>query len=322
MTAKLNLAGALALGLASSAMASNALAQDCETDSDCGPDEYCDIVSSGGVGGCDPDVPECSTTPVVTVEGYCEPAPLTCTSDADCPGSLVCEFDSSGDCAVTIDVDGGVQTECQTTESDVGICSYVFVGCETDGDCSGGLICTDLPGAEDCMSTPGVCDAQGNCTGGDEICTPNTVKVCLPDPIDCSAGQPCPASTTCIDIPDDVREDAPAGWDRAALCLPEDFQLLVDGRAGSTGLSGDTASRQLDSPTVGVGADDAERDGATTPAPIGDLGGGASSAASNKDGSIGCSVGGGNGSGPASFGAFLATALGALWLRRRRTSTN
>jgi hypothetical protein len=203
--------------------------------------------------------------------GECEPMELTCRTDDDCPARARCELrnndcdsasapasgpDSGEDSGQQSDSAGGAAPaedralpppECEPPTE--GECVFTLVECESTSECDGGDVCTALARSGRCSGgDPGAAPTP-SCVGNgcpepapapepepepepqEPVCTEVTISYCFPPPVDCSGGAACDAGARCVPLPEDVQEDAPAGWEGAsALCLPEVWALAIEGR--------------------------------------------------------------------------------------------
>jgi hypothetical protein len=278
-----------------------AQAQECLQDSDCGEGFECDQPPSGASSRDCPPGAECEPVadPAPQV-GECEAMELTCMADADCPSGATCELSNddcdsvsqpaappdSGDDQQSSGAAGGAAPPQEAPERNddgcepatEGQCVFTLVECTSNSQCTGADLCTALGTRRRCSgggvgsaATPPACAGDG-CpepeprpapAPEEETCTETTVSYCFPRPVDCSDGDACGAGERCVELPEDVQEDAPAGWEGAsALCLPEVWALAIEGRieiegggsSGSDGASSGQATRG-DSKSKGESAD-------------------------------------------------------------------
>lgn len=224
----------------------------CKDDSDCGPDEECQIACTGL---CSPD--GCSNQ----CFGICVPKTKGCQTDKDCADGYHCEIMCPGACSQPVfaeksdstDIPGCYQTEC------IGQCvkNPVEIKCNSDIDCPSNMYCEFLYCAEKDVCMPdgkggclptycndgfaGICmlkptkgcfsdmDCKPSefcdvtCVGG---CGPNGCfeeckGICVPKPQDCSKGEPCPqgyiCQVVCVDCPQGT--DCDPGC--FGTCVPE-----------------------------------------------------------------------------------------------------
>lgn len=184
-------------------------ADPCDSDSDCGAGETCDLrdtcVPAGPEAGCTSDA-SCAASEVC-VEGSCRDRRLTCSSDLDCGLGRGC-----------------VDNACRPLCSDANPCAEGAIcelgRCQPSAECSDGAECGAGERCIDsrCLSR---CTGAADC-GSDEVCE---LSVCRPDVAprpfcasddDCAAGHPC-VSGVC-------RTVCPSGEDEE--CLRADVQLI------------------------------------------------------------------------------------------------
>lgn len=181
----------------------------CRDDSQCAPGERC--VETCGF---DPTCPDCDRCLLVTV---CEPAFVSCTSDAECREGEVCSIDGTSgganDRAIPC-FDENNDGQCDDISA-TGTCIPVIVdnSCETDADCAEGQFCNG--GVDICACTT-ECrdDGMGGCLpcecpvglGFCEDISTNTN--CISDS-DCADGTVCEiiGVTGCEDVPCEVGPD-------------------------------------------------------------------------------------------------------------------
>lgn len=211
-----------------------ASAAECKADKDC-PDGFrCE--KSMSVPGCatPPDCPD--PQPVESETGFCEKAPQSCQTDADCPQFTKCLSSQDSICWADSSGDGG----CLETDPNAPkVCAYAPVECQNDAECPANFACTLEP--PDC--------APIACTPGDE-CTPPPCETsgkqfCEPKAISCQANTDCPADWTCLSMESDcLREpaapgtgddvgDASCSSDVVKLCSPAGFSEVGEYRASA-----------------------------------------------------------------------------------------
>jgi hypothetical protein len=293
-------------------------AQQCLRDADC-PDGYgCDLPPTAGT--CDSSSGTCSDAKIAPSPGQCEPKPLLCTADSDCPKGLTCDLRSSNDCSVAAPPSGSAggaapaePATCEDLPSE-GECVHALTPCTEDSECSGGEVCTPLGTTSDCSASAGsaTCAPGAQCdppaAPPEEQCTETQRFYCFPPPKGCSASEPCASGTRCVQLPDDASDHPPPGWEGlTALCLPEDWALVLEGRVHiEGGNSEDSGSAESSS----ARNDDKSAQGAAGSAP--DLGND-----SGQESSGGCAVRGPRTRSGGMWPPVLALGLLALVLRRR-----
>ena len=203
-TSTLTTLAATLFGVAAILAAGNASAQECASDTDCSSGFTC--VKGWSSGGCsDPTL--CPTpTPVQDPTGWCERAPITCTTDTDCPSFLRCVANQNGTCWV----DSNGNTGCDPVDPNAPkTCEYVALTCIANADCPVAFECVSMPvgcPTPDCM--PGT-----DCPIPECLASPNQ---CIPQTISCQADADCPSSWMCQDFSPDCTtptEPPPAAVD-------------------------------------------------------------------------------------------------------------
>ncbi|MBN2193074.1 MAG: hypothetical protein JW751_09685 [Polyangiaceae bacterium] len=145
----------------------------CTSDADCGEHQVCQFdyaeaacasgsdcsdvpVESSSIGECwgepmacggDGDCPEASTC----VDRLCTFELIECTEDAGCPGDYECIFEVAEQCAASSCMPGETcdsEPVCTTMTTEDGMCFPKPIPCASDGDCSGGWLCYDVPNAD------------------------------------------------------------------------------------------------------------------------------------------------------------------------------
>ncbi len=179
---------------------------DCRTDSDCGPNAFCDFSQCGAAGG-GTDGSGGSNDPTDPNGGGAQPAPPPCDT-----GTCV-ELPPPPSC---LDVDCGPGFHC--VEADFGAqCVPDGDGCTTDDDCGPGSHCETFCGADPNCPNCDVCVLEGQCVqdacpelcgpGGECVvnpdgsfgCVPVTPPNCTSD-ADCNGGT-CNANEVCLPDP-------------------------------------------------------------------------------------------------------------------------
>lgn len=179
--------GLLAAGLLAlaSALKATALGQECVKDADCPEGMVCVAAPCKG---CEPN------------GGACEP----------CPERGECVAKGNG---------GGVWVWGLTCESDAD-CPYAFLCEEMEMPCTGGW------GCEPCTCR---CPADGECPPCEcppcpepEPCTPEVVKVCVFEPVECATDADCDAGFECREIEQCVGEGCVCPGCACAPCAPDE----------------------------------------------------------------------------------------------------
>lgn len=299
---------------------------------------------------------KCETSPPQTSDtGYCSAKAHACSTAADCPAPLTCQSQGgscSGSGSVSAD---GTTTTTQTCTSGPTVCTWVAVACTADSDCVDPLYgCVKVSESTRCSASGGPCmviDGGMQCAPSQPAtCSTTVQKDCMPKPIDCGAGQSCPAGWSCFDFANYNGGTRPV-WSPNATdksCLPDGIILAtqghaattgqlassgggtdgvsvgisrsVDGGVASTGGKGVSPGSPTDTPTgVGTGQGASTNPPAVSPGPVNegspsaDAGAGAAAPVTTKGG--GCSIGGSN---AGFFDLCLALALTLLATRRSR----
>ncbi len=233
--------------LACAGLATDVQAQQCRSDTDCEQgfgcrkdDSASDCAVPPSLPGEDPKVPAgCGASPMQAEFGECEPLPIACEADADCPGGLACRKSDGDSEACAASPGGDPAPECMADRPAPieGRCVYVPVQCTSDRDCDASDACTDLEGESTCSSTPGVACTGMNCPPPPEpVCTRVERRYCFPRRVDCTTNAECGADRRCVALPEEIQEDAPEAWQGATrLCLEEGIALLVEGRIEASG---------------------------------------------------------------------------------------
>ena len=295
-------AGLLAVGMSVAAPA-GVRAQECSDDADCPAGFECDLYPSAGASepDCAPGM-SCDRAPAPEPElrGECEPAELHCKTDSDCPSGATCELrrndcgsasapdspgsDSGSDSdAAPIAGSGGaggsggaspepkvpVEEECEQPSE--GECVFTLTECDANSDCKGGDVCTAFGSEESCSQDTPVC-VGNNCPEPEEqepSCESRTISYCFPEAVDCSDGQACSGAARCVELPEDIEDEAPPSWNGAsALCLPEVWALAfeerieIEGGRGSSEAASDRANTSGGAKSSSD--DDAAEDGGAT----------------------------------------------------------
>ncbi|MBN1653041.1 MAG: MYXO-CTERM sorting domain-containing protein [Deltaproteobacteria bacterium] len=278
----------------------------CRKDEDCGEGYVCEKEDSTvALPACDPEgsCPELEVEEV-DEEGWCEPAPLECEIDNDCPSPLVCERQGE----------------------DANYCSYKLIECSDDADCEKGYECASAGSSETCTSVqelpssaPGLegeeSDAGSPPEPVENECETVVQKICFPKRKDCQSDSDCSDGWKCLDFSDTylLREDyedgeyaGPPWWQegdetKAVACMPEGWFAIFQGRVHMEGESDEESSDNLsayEAQNALKDRNEADDDEQST----------------DEIGACGCSVT----SKPSGHAYFLALAALILALRRRR----
>jgi hypothetical protein len=161
----------------------------CTKDSDC-PEEYnCEMLPDGsGLGGCvevGPD-PECET------DDECGACSVCVGGECKGTGAIVCEADA--DCAdgesCIVDAEDACMNQCKPEDP--------VLGCTTDDDCGACAACVD----GECKGTGAVmCEADADCSDG-KVCTIDADNACMNECTakapECATDDDCTAPATCV----------------------------------------------------------------------------------------------------------------------------
>lgn len=300
-------------------------AQACFSDDDCPDGTECDLPPQIGVA-CDPEGGSCDASVPERSPGDCEPAPLRCATDADCPSGLTCEH-RDGDCASAPDsppsgaAGGGADDDAPPPEdeacepvSDEGVCVFEIEACDGDSECSGDDVCAEVGRTSECSAASSCAPGEECPPPEQEVCVDTTISYCMPPRMDCDDGQTCASGMRCVELPEKIQEDAPPAWAGAtALCLTEVWALAVEGRIDVEG-DGRSASESgsISRDTAAGGQSESKSTSDDQP---GDPEGAGASGASDDGG---CAVSAPGAASRAMFAAFPALASVALVLARRR----
>ncbi len=157
----------------------------------------------------------------------------SCATNADCTAPLTCKpgpQNCSGGGGIL--PDGGTFVLPTTCENEAAACTWVFVACQADSECT-------LPNWA-CLSIPGQ----------------TVVKTCLPKYMTCSAAQACPTAWSCLDSNTTYHNDPVDLWGVArgtSYCWPDSLSGVLTGstRTDSSGL--DLTSGGTDGQGRGIG---------------------------------------------------------------------
>ncbi len=210
-----------------------AWAQECTSDADCSEGFVCGgTASSGERPACeDPeDCPEPEPDPNPEPLGSCVPAPLTCTTDADCPDPLLCvEHQVEQDCTVAF----GDTTPCEPVVETTRLCTYVIADCSSDTDCAEGYECAAIPGGETCSVSAQACPAGEECPEPVEVCeTEPPQNMCFPARIPCATDGDCTDDWVCYDFGEEGA--LPPWWEsdgNLLACMPPGIVAVLEGQA-------------------------------------------------------------------------------------------
>ncbi len=251
-----------------SSMSLVARARECSDDADCQEGTSCQVVEQSAPG-CDPGADGgCDPAPEITEYRQCEPIPLTCDADADCPSGLSCVEEDAGDCTV---VAGGPdssarETTCEPTPGEK-LCALRLAACADDSDCTAREQCVP-DGAQTCSSAP--CESGQECPDEPVCEDTSTANFCFPKQVACDADADCADGEVCYDL-GALDVEQPPWWDEGLgprSCFPEGFALVFDERvevvwdddsqASSAGRGSESA--QGDSYTSGEAEDSSASD--------------------------------------------------------------
>lgn len=299
----------------SAARAQQEQQQSCMQDADCGSDFRCEYRDDEACVDRPGQPPDC-TPPQ---EGQCEPVPITCELDDDCPFPLRCETtrtveECSAAPASGSDAAAGAGG---CTRMEVALdeprCVFDLVACTQDTDCDADLPCQPIGRQEDCSSAEPSCAPGEPCAQQPPVCTERVLSYCFPRRNDCDDDGDCGAGWQCTELQQDAQEHPPPGWEGATrVCLPEGIALYLAGRveAGASGgdSSDEAASGRADSASGG-----SEAQGAAAASADEEPSTGGACSAHRGVRAQGQSV-----DGRASAAALLALTLAFVRLRRRR----
>jgi hypothetical protein len=225
-----------------------AQANECSSDEDCSPEEFCSILEVTTEVPCfisEDGTEECGETDeideYVETLGFCEERPIECQVDSDCPSHLECSFFDAVDNGMTevVDMpvpappeDSGAEPADEAPEStelpedlppenETGMCAYFATECDSDSDCSMNFHCETQTYFVGCVApVPADCPEDENCgfpEYNEEECQDEeeTIGFCEPNEIECDSDEACPSDWRCKEIvdyscDDDDLEVAPA----------------------------------------------------------------------------------------------------------------
>lgn len=321
-------------GLLVTFAAGTAMAQECESDSDCDDGYECELPGFACAEGPNGEGREECEEQRENLTGECVRAPIACEEDADCPGVLTCESWGS-DSAVPCTVDEEGNEDCPEPEvvEEESYCGWRPADCDEGTACAEGFECVlDSHSGfaeDDCAE---VCDSENNCSSdcGDpepqEDPAPESGS-CYPQEIECDTDAQCPTDWTCYTLAyeecsgggstgseggSDDAPDTPGGGGEQegdedcatfeeSRCIPPGFDILIETGGGFGGDGGIAESNGTGDP----------RDQ--------DLGGQGEESGDDNDGGsssedAGCSVSVGA---PTSAPVALLALAGLVFLRRR-----
>lgn len=192
---------------------------------------------------CAPGV-KCPTPPPQTSgTGTCVAKARACSTATDCPAPLVCQATGST-CSGggSVGPDGTVTTTVDTCAPGPSVCTFVPVSCTATSSCVDPLYqCLTLSETTECSGSSGSCSAGDGglvCSPpSPPVCTTTVEMDCMPKPIDCGAGQACPAGWSCFDFANYSGGTQPV-WSPNAFdksCLPDGIILATQGHAAGAG---------------------------------------------------------------------------------------
>lgn len=164
-----------------------AWANECTTDADCGDGFQCQKAIYAEPGCADPSA-GCAPTEPAPELGWCEPKPITCAADTDCPDFMRCLAQET---LCWANSDG--TTGCEEVDPSKRFCQAVPIACSTSSDCPSSFECTSEPlpcPVYDCA--PGTDCGPTSCEGSQRVCTPK--------PISCETNADCPSSWSCEEM--------------------------------------------------------------------------------------------------------------------------
>ncbi|MGD8863513.1 MAG: hypothetical protein PVI30_26095 [Myxococcales bacterium] len=149
---------------------------------------------------------------MATPTGECEPRPVTCQTDADCPEGLTCVERSDGGDGVACTgpapgTDGEVVCEEPEPSEPVRECTFAPVDCESDADCTAlGFECLSIEegGGVSCTGSVPTCAPGEDCPPPEQECEVEptlAVSYCFPARQDCATDAECRGTWQCTDLP-------------------------------------------------------------------------------------------------------------------------
>lgn len=204
-----------------------AVATECETDADCGPnfdciDGYC-AGESGGDDECDTDADCPDGYSCHPVSNACTPDDNAeeCTTDGDCPGDQVCEDNSCVDDECTLQA-----SDCEGAAPYFDDEACECVECQDETDCAANEECTNGscidPDESGCISgQPCDPDNPGDCGGDTPYCIDECCVECI-GAADCEGDELCNDDGFCGESQSCTQDaDCPSGYNcENGECVP------------------------------------------------------------------------------------------------------
>lgn len=264
-------------GLLVTLAAATAVAQECESDSDCDEGYSCALPGFACAEGPNGEGHDECLEEMENLTGECVRGPVECESDADCPGILTCEsWGAQSDAPCAVDEEGNVDCPEPEPIEEEFYCDWRPADCDDDTPCAEGFECVASSGptvGNDCAEA---CDSEGNCTSdcpdGDE--DPDggfreedgSRGYCYPTEIECDNDAQCPSDWSCYTLeysecsgggstgsgtvdPDDGDDDGGEGGQEAdpvdeecqtfeeSRCIPPGFDQLIEQGFGGGGVA-------------------------------------------------------------------------------------
>jgi len=184
---------------------------ECFTDADCGEGFYCQALYK-----CDPSTNcdaagNCGDEKCLGSGGVCVPQTVGCTSDADCPADMICEYFPC-DCG-TYGSAGEAPSDCYCEPS--GQCVPRQTSPCDAVKCAAGTHCEERTECYDGCTSP---DGSNLCDPATGVAPCNTWAECVPDQKGCGSDAECPAGYACQLYPCDCANPDPNTGD--CLCEP------------------------------------------------------------------------------------------------------
>ncbi len=194
----------LVSGLLVTFAAATVTAQECESDADCDEGYDCEMPSIACAEGPNGEGREDCEEERQQLTGECVRGPLSCDSDADCPGILTCQSWGSSSVPCTVDEEGNEECgDADPVEEEL-FCDWTPARCDDDTPCDEGFECEqggEISVGEDCAEA---CDEEGNCTSdcGDQEpdFQETTEGYCIPVEIECETDDQCPTDWSCYSL--------------------------------------------------------------------------------------------------------------------------
>jgi len=215
----------------------------CTSVADCPTADFDCVKVTAPSPACAPDT-KCDTPPSQTSDtGICYAKVRACSVATDCPAPLTCQSQATT-CTggASVSTDGTVTSTPTTCTPGPTVCTWVAVACAADSDCADPLYaCAKVRESTGCSAT-GPClavgDASARCAPSEPpTCVTSVEKDCMPKPIDCGAGQACPAGWSCFDFSNYNGGVRPV-WSPSApdkSCLPDGIILATQGHVAGAG---------------------------------------------------------------------------------------